>query len=179
MMVLPTARKRRMFIDGKILIDCCAAIAWRNDPQEIAVQLHSKTFIHSAEHYFYHKDSTIKVASHDDLKNYRLALVRGYVYRNEHSFTEAARVGNIDEMLTLVALKRAEIGIVNPYDFTRRLEKRPLPLRLGGQHEASPLSIRIHVSLAHLLPRINAVIDRYLSEGLVESTLPDINFPKS
>lgn len=168
MVVVPTARKRRMFADGKILIDCCTAIEWRKRPKEIAVQLHSKPFFHSAEHYFFKTGSNVEIASHQDLKQYRLAIVRGFTYRNEESFGAVLKTTNIDEMMILVALGRAHVGLINPYDFNRRLASNPRPLRLGGQHEASPLRIRVHNSRADLLPRINAVIETFLSDGTIE-----------
>lgn len=177
MMVVPSARKRRMFVEGKIVIDCCAAVAWRQKPEEIAVQLHSKTFIQSAEHYFYHADSDITVSDHKDLKNFRLSIVRSYVYRGDRYFKNVVPANDIAQMMTLVSLKRAELGIINPYDFQRRMEKHPMPLRLGGQHEASSLTIRVHKSRAELLPRINAVIDRYLAEGLIDDKLRQAGAP--
>lgn len=171
MLVLPTARKRRMFVDGKILIDCCAAVAWRTRPEEIAVQLHSKTFIHSAEHYFYHRNSAINVASHEDLQNYRLAVVRGYVYKGQENFTDTVMVKDIEEMMKVVAINRAQMGLINPYDFKKRMAANPLPLRLGGVHESSPLTIRVHKSKAEYLERINAVIDRFLADGTIDKAL--------
>jgi len=170
MLDLPTARKRRMFVEAELLIDCCAASAWRTRPSELAVQLHSKPFVQSAEHYFYHIDNAIDVSSTDELQKYRLAVVRGFVYKDDHLFRYVVGAATTAEMMKLVAIGRAEVGIINPYDFKRRLEKSKLPLRLGGVHEASPLVIRVHKKVGHYLPKINAVIDRYREEGRLDKT---------
>lgn len=177
MLVAPTARKRRMFVEGKILIDCCTTPSWRTHPEELATQLHSKTFIHSEEHYFFHQDSDIVIPSLDDLKDYRIAIVHSFVYANHDKFGQVVYATNIAEMMLLVALGRAQVGLINPYDFVRRLEQSPLPLRLGGLHELSPLSIRVHKSRADLLQKINAVIDDYLATGKVQKMLDKVGVP--
>jgi len=177
-LLVPTARKRRMFVEGKIVIDCCAAVAWRKRPEEIAVQLHSKVFLHSAEHYFFHRDSDADIKTIQDLKRHRLAIVRGFTYKHEQTFGETLKTTSIDEMMTVVALGRAQVGIINPYDFQRRLAKTPRPLRLGIQHEASPLTIRVHKKKANLLPRINAAIDRFLADGTIEKMQSRVHVPQ-
>jgi hypothetical protein len=169
--VLPTARKRRMFVDGKILIDCCAAIGWRTRPKEIATQLNSNTFIRSAEHYFYHVDKNREVSSLEDLKNFRFAKVRGYVYQFEQYFGDVIEASTVEETMKLVALKRADVSLSNVYDFKHRLAEIPMPLRLGGKYEDSLLVIRVHKKAAELLPRINAAISKLKAEGHIMRAL--------
>jgi len=167
MLVIPTNRKRRMFVAGEILIDCCTAKVWRTRPEEIASQLNSREFIKSAEHYVFHKNNDIEIHSVDQLKRHRIAIVRGFVYKQQDYFGEVLETTDLDEMLRVVAAGRAEVGIINPYDFRRRMKTSPLPLRLGSEHEASSLVIRVHKSRPELLQRINAVIDQYLAEGRI------------
>lgn len=174
MKVLPTNRKRRMFVEGEILIDCCTAKSWRNRPEEIAVQLNSREFIRSAEHYFFHRDRDAEIKSIEDLKRFSIAVVRGYVYRQEQFFGPRVAVADIAEMMRIVAAKRADIGIINPYDFRRRIKNTGLPLRMGGEHEASNLVIRVHKSRPDLLARINKVIDSYLAEDRIIKQLGPI-----
>jgi len=170
-LVVPMGRKRRMFVEGKILIDCCTVPEWRSRPEEIANQTHSVPFYNSAEQYVFHKDKPIQIVSRKDLKNYRLSIVRGYFYRNERYFGEVIGAENTEQMIRLVAHKRVEIGIINPFDFKRLQMEAPLPLRLDGVHEISPLSIRVHKNRPDLLERINGVIEQYLARGYVEEIL--------
>jgi ABC-type amino acid transport substrate-binding protein len=175
MIVAPPQRKRRMFVDGEILIDCCSAIRWRQDREEIAVQLNSRTFINSAEHYFYHLESNAVVKSREDLTKYRFAIVRGFSYRDDDTFGSVVGAQDIQEMMAVVARGRADVGMINPYDFRRRMQKQPLPLRLGNAHEQSPLVIRVHKSRPDLLERINKVIDEYLATDRVIQSIGPIN----
>lgn len=174
MLVVPTGRKRRMFADGKILIDCCTVPDWRNRPEEIAVQLHSKPFFQSMERYVFHKDNKFDIVSHEDLSRYRLSIVRGYFYKNDAYFGDFIMAENTSQMMKMVAHKRVEIGIINPHDFQQLLKKTPMPLWLGGVHETSPLSIRVHKSRPDLLARIDGVIERYLAKGYVKEILAHV-----
>jgi ABC-type amino acid transport substrate-binding protein len=175
--VAPHGRKRRMFIDGVIVIDCCAAPVWRQAPGEADVQLFSDAFYHSPEHYVFRKGLARVIETPEALKSMRVAIVRGFNYQFSSSFGDTIEVRDMEDVLDLLVAGRADVGMINQQDFHRRMRLKPRPLELGAEHFVADLRVRVHKDRADLLPRVNAAIARLQASGQIKKILEDSEGP--
>jgi ABC-type amino acid transport substrate-binding protein len=72
----PQQRKRMMFANAMIVLDCCSTPEWRILPEEQAVQLFSAPLYETRERYVFKKGNVQEIPTFDDLKKYRVAAVR-------------------------------------------------------------------------------------------------------
>ncbi|MBL4837108.1 MAG: transporter substrate-binding domain-containing protein [Kordiimonadaceae bacterium] len=166
-----TSPYRKMFIEGKITLECCMSELWRQRPEEIPLQLFSDAFYVSEERYIFRKGETIPITDTKQLYDMRFATVRGFSYAFE--LGNPINVDNIAQVLTAIATGQADIGLMNKSLFLNMMKQAPQNLELGGINAKIGLQIRIHKSRADLLPQINAAIARLQATGrlkmLVES----------
>ncbi|WP_262690794.1 type 2 periplasmic-binding domain-containing protein [Kordiimonas aestuarii] len=169
----PHGRKRRMFLDGVIAIDCCASPIWRQAPGEAEVQLFSDAFHHSPEHYVFRKGQVVDIAKPEVLRTLRVAKVRGFNYQDERFFGETIAVRDMEDVLDMLVAGRADVGMINRQDFYRRMRLKPRPLELGKAHFIADLRLRVHKDHAALLPKINAAITHLRQAGRIAEILKD------
>lgn len=175
--VAPHGRKRRMFVDGVIVIDCCASPVWRQAPGEAEVQLFSDAFYHSPEHYVFRKGHARVIETPEALKSMRVAIVRGFNYQFAPFFGDTIEVRDMEDVLDLLVAGRADVGMINQQDFHRRMRLKPRPLELGAEHFVADLRVRVHKDRADLLPRINTAIATLMESGRIRQILEDSEGP--
>lgn len=173
MVALPTMEKRRLFVAGKIHLDCCAAPIWRDVPEERSVQLFTDIIADSPEYYVFRAGQAVRITDAGVLGTLRFAVVRGFTYDGIDRFGSVLAVRDMDEMLEAVATGQADTGIININDFNRRMRAHAWPLELGDIHYIADLRARVHRDHAALVPRLNAAIARLKSSGRIRSILSD------
>lgn len=169
----PHGRKRRMFMDGVIVMDCCASPIWRRAAGEVDLQVFSDAFYQSPEHYVFREGQVLEINKPEDLRALRVAKVRGFNYQNEPYFGETISVRDMEDVLDLLVAGRADVGMINGQDFRRRMRLQPRPLELGQTYFTADLRVRIRNNHVDLLPRINAAIATLKANGKIEEILSD------
>ncbi len=168
---VPQGRRRRLFIDGFIVLDCCAIPAFRNRPEEQAVQLFSDSFAEVNEHYVFPRGKTVDITEPEQLRAYRFAGVRGFQYQSSEYFGSRIDGRSVDDVLTLIHMGRANLGTINARDFHKLMAENPRDVELGGIIFTSGLRVRLHKKRADLLPRINEAIARLKADDKINRTL--------
>ena len=167
----PHARKRRLFVKGLILVDCCVVPIWRARPEEKAVQLFSDVFYEAKEHYIFPRGFEKNISSPGDLRSMTVAVIRGYDYHLSAFFGKTLSVSDVAAQMDLLEAGRVHVAIISGIDFHRQMFLRPRELVLGGVNLTSGLRIRVHKSHAYLLPRINQAIANLQSYGKIEALI--------
>jgi len=167
----PQERKRRLFTEGVILLDCCAAPLWRTRPQEQATQLWSDTFYVTREQFVFVRGKERDVSTPAALGKLRVAVVRGFDYRDQDQFGLKVPGRNVEDVLTLLAAGRADVGIISNVDFNALMQRQPGPLVRGPVRVRAEQKIRVNKAAASLLPRINAAIHKLKAEGRITALL--------
>lgn len=171
----PRARKRRLFVQGRIKLDCCAAPIWRTRPEEIETQRWSETFYVTREQFLFRKDEAFPVASNEDLKKLRVATVRGFEYRDSSHFGVNVAGRDLPDTFRLLHARRADVGIISNVDFYALAHQFPGAYMLGPVRVRAPQKIRAHKDVAHLLPQINEAIRRLNDKGRIIAILEGSN----
>ena len=162
---VPPERKRRLFVEGAILLDCCAAPIWRVRPQEVAVQRWSETFYLTREQYVFLKGQVVDIADQEMLATMRVATVAGFEYQDRAYFGVEVPGRNLGDVLKLLFAGRADVGIISNVDFIALTKATPDRFELGGVRVRAQQKVRVHRMVDYLLPRINDAITRLNSDG--------------
>ncbi|MFC4349367.1 substrate-binding periplasmic protein [Kordiimonas lipolytica] len=155
---LPPKRKRRSFVDGYLVLDCCHPKIYRDTPEERATHLFSDPIYYARAHYVFRKGEVVPINKPADLEPYRVAGIRGFDYRWQDHFGVRLDGRDHRDVLNLVTKNRADIGIITGLQYRIEQATNPLPLELGGISAEGYLHASVHVSRPDLLPRINAAI---------------------
>jgi len=168
-------RRRRMFVDGQITLECCFAPEWRMRKDEQLTQLFSDPFHTSEIRYVFRTGQSIPVPSPTHLKDLRFAVVRDFSYMFEEYFGETIIANSPAEALRLVALGRAHLTEAAKVFFDFEMAKNPRPLELGDIADYKMLHVRVHVSRADLLPKLNAAIAAMKKTGRIRKLLGELS----
>ena len=164
-------RRRRMFIDGLITLDCCFSPTWRNRPEEQVVQLFTDSFYTAEIRFVFKKGNVIPISSPEQIKYLRFAAVRGFAYTLEDFFGETIIGKSPSDTLRLVELGRAQVTEAAKVLFDSEMAHTPRALELGDLANYTNLHARVHISRADLLPRLNAAIARMKASGRIKQIL--------
>ena len=170
---VPHGRRRRSFTDGIIMMDCCTAMEWRNAEAEKKVQLFSNVFHTTSENFIFRKGVALDVRSPLALKQLRFALVRDFTYVDAHLFGPTMLVGNINDVLTMIDLGRAQTGIISSHDFSLHQLSNPRNLVLGPRYSSAELRVRVHERGKNLLPYINRSIAELKAENAIDRLIEE------
>lgn len=164
-------RRRRMFVDGFLTLDCCVNPSWRNRPEEQVVQLFTDSFYVTEIRYVFKKGKVVPILSPEHIKDLRFAIVRGFTYTLEDYFGETVTARFPGDALRLVELGRAHLTEASRVQFEYDMAQTPRDLELGGLSSYVSLHARVHISRADLLPRLNAAIARLKKNGRIREIL--------
>jgi len=164
-------RRRRMFVDGEITLECCFAPEWRNRKDEQLTQLFSDALHISEVRYVFKKGETIPIPSPTHLKDLRFAVVRDFSYIFEPYFGETIVANSPADAMRLVEVGRAHLTEAAKVLFNFEMAKNPRNLELGDIVDYKPIRVRVHVSRADLLPRLNAAIASLKKSGRIRQLL--------
>jgi hypothetical protein len=173
---IPHRRRRRMFETGELLIDCCSAREWRQNPGEIAVQIFTEPVYLEISRYIFKSDGVLPIMSLADLRNLRIAAIEGFSYVNEQYFGEIIYVKDFDATFRLVESGRALATITSDSNFRQHMARHPRALAQGSIHSSLPISARVHKSRADIVPILNASITKLTKQGVLQKyieTLPE------
>jgi len=159
------ARRRRMFLEGFILVDCCMTPEWRDTEEDNAIQLFTDVFYQSQEVYIFGSGTAVPITKLTDLSALRVAVIRGFSYVNAEYFGSTILALNLSSQFTLVESGRADMAIVSKVDFLHYMARRPRALEIGGVQSVAGLRIRVHKSRADLIPRLNVAIANLKPSG--------------
>lgn len=168
---LPPKRKRRSFIEGYLLLDCCHPKIYRATQEEQATHLFSDPVYYAKAHYVFRKGEVVPIEKGEDLKPFRVAGIRGFDYMWQEYFGVRLDGRDHRDVLNLVVKDRADIGIITGLQFRIEQATDPLPLELGGVSAEGFLHASVHVSRPDLLPRINRAIAVMKADGRLNMLL--------
>lgn len=168
---LPPKRKRRSFVEGYLLMDCCHPKIYRDTPEEQKTHLFSEPIYYARAHFVFRETEVIPITEGADLQPFRVAGIRGFDYVWQDQF--GIRIDGRDhtDVLALVEKNRADIGIITALQFRIEMAKQPRPLVLGGVMAEGDLHASVHASRPDLLPRINAAIATLKADGTLDRLL--------
>ncbi len=168
---LPPKRKRRSFVEGYLVLDCCHPKIYRATPEEQATHLFSDPFYYAKAHYVFRKGEVMPIEKGEDLRPFRVAGIRGFDYRWQEYFGVRLDGRDHADVLNLVAKDRADVGIITGLQFRIEQATNPLPVELGGVSAEGYLHASVHASRPDLLPRINAAIAAMKEDGRLNMML--------
>ncbi|MCP4596891.1 ABC transporter substrate-binding protein [Neptuniibacter sp.] len=172
---IPPLRRRVGFENGEFELSCCANPAWRKRPLEQAVQIFSKPFYWSKDIFIFPSGAEFKIDKLSDLTDKRVATIRGFDYRGAQYFGERINFHNEKALMRALALKRADVGIINQEIFLSAPEK--IQLSMGPVHDEASLHIRIHRKRLDLVEPINHAIEKIIQSGqrdkIIQRYLPN------
>lgn len=168
---LPAKRKRRSFVEGYLLLDCCHPPMYRDTPEEKATHLFSDPIYFAQAHYVFRKGEVLPIERREDLRSLRVAGIRGFDYTWQDHFGDRIDGRDHADVLTLLEMHRADVGIITGLQFRFEMAKRDWPLELGGVTASGYLHASVHVTKPELLPRINEAIARLRADGRLDRLL--------
>lgn len=161
----PNSRRRLLFEEGEVIIDCCANPEWRQRPLEKKYQLFTLPIDESADHYIFNRAKQLDVNAYSDLKAHVVGVIRGFSYSGSELFGHTVEVKTEEQLLEMVNLKRVDLAIMNKHVAEYYIKKKQLNLAIGPLHEKKTLHIRLHKSNAELLPKLNKIIKELVDSG--------------
>ncbi len=166
-------RRRRMFVEGFLTLDCCFSPEWRNRLEEQKTQLFTDSIVTTEIRYIFKKGHVVAIQSPADLNALRIARVRGFNYTLEDYFTHSIPAQSIGDALRLVEVGRADLTQASRIQFEFEMARSNRDLEIGGVANYVNLHGRVHISRAELLPRLNAAIVRMKKDGRIQKILKD------
>ena len=157
--------RRDQFVNGDILLDCCAPPEWREKPEEQAVQLFSSPVTTLTEYLVVRDDRDITSIDTANLSSYRIAGIRGFTYARRKDLGEVVDYTYFGDAMRAVASGEADMTIMGSTEFARRQRAEKLPLKLGPEFSRVLLRVRVHKDRAELLDQINAAIAHLKETG--------------
>jgi len=164
-------RRRRMFVEGRLDIDCCFTKEWRNRPNEQGVLLFTDPLYTTTERYIFKKGAVVDISDPRRLLSMRVAGVRGYTYVHQDLFGYRLSVQDVDAMLLLIEKDRAQVGIMSERYFLTDMKRNPRDLEMGGINSRAVLRAAVHKRHAHLLPQINKALKRLTDNGRIAAII--------
>ncbi len=159
--------RRRRFVEGELLLDCCSVKAWRDREEEVAVQLWSRPIFYTVDHLVLQDGRTYDLPDPTQLQAFKVAVVRGFSYQGAEAFGPTVVTATIEQALDVVASGRADLTIVNSQEFQRLQKINRRPLILGAEHNELILRARVHKSRPDLLVQINEAIKQLQASGRI------------
>jgi hypothetical protein len=169
----PISRKRRMFVEGRILLDCCSAKKWRDQPDEQRVQVWTRPLYANRDVYVFRAGEVQPVRTPFDLMTKKVAIVHGFSYEGLELFGQAVPGRNTADVLHLLAARRADVGIMSDGDFLALTEDRPDEFEMGNVRTVAEQRARAHTSVAHLIPQIENAVERLRQRNEMQALLSD------
>ncbi|MCJ9428042.1 substrate-binding periplasmic protein [Kordiimonas marina] len=163
------AERRRLFVAGRLVADCCTIPEWRQRPEEQATQLYTNPFFYAVDHIVFKAGDPSPPTSGPDLRTRRVATVTGFDYVGGDNFGTRVETESMNAALAAVAEGRADAVIVNVQEFMRLQRMEHRPLTLGREYHRVNLRARVHKDYPQLVPRLNAAIVRLRRAGKVEA----------
>lgn len=170
---LPVKRAKLLFKAGDIQIECCINMAWRDDPEEQAVNLWSDTVMFAEEMLIFPKGKPFPYSDIEDLKGKQLATILGYGYIGDEYFVRNDTVKNTS-LIQMVAAGRVDGGFMDTLEYAyvvkhiatmRNVEEF---IESGPIINRSELKIRVHRSRAELIPMINQALAEMHADGVID-----------
>ncbi len=168
---LPPKRKRRSFIEGYLLLDCCHPPMYRDTPDEKATHLFTDPIYFAQAYYVFRKGEVVPIKDGSDLTSLRVAGIRGFDYMWQDQFGDRIDGRDHTDILTLLEMHRADVGIITGLQFRFEMAKRQWPVELGNVMASGYLHASVHVTRPDLLPKINAAIARMKADGRLDKLL--------
>jgi len=159
--------RRRLFVEGELLLDCCSIVEWRDRKEEVAVQLWSRPVFYTVDHLVLQDGRTYDLPEPTQLQAFKVAVVRGFSYQDADQFGPKVVTATIEQALDAVASGKADLTIVNSQEFRRMQKIKRRPLVLGAKHNELILRARVHKSRPDLLVQINEAIKRLQASGRI------------
>jgi len=171
---LPVARAIRKFDAGDIDIEPGVNEAWRQHTKVLGN--YSIAYAQSEDVVVFNKKPAFPVTSPIDLYGKKVGIVRGFTYpKFDPAFSEEKiiKIDNLSEkyllkQLLLGRLDQIFIGYRTVLYYMKRYPEYQ-HLIIGDFISKVDVKIRIHPNKAHLLPDINAGLQKMITNGDIES----------
>lgn len=159
---------RKLFREGKIVLSCCASLAWRQHPEELQVQVFSEPFFYITNHLILRKGRRYIIPDPLDVRDFKVVIVEGYSFEENIQFGEVLRAPNLTQALQMVANGKADMTIANSQEYFGHQRTRALPIIMGPELNRHVLHARVHKSRPDILARVNSALARLHKSGQLD-----------
>lgn len=159
---------RKLFRKGKIVLSCCASLAWRQHPEELQVQVFSEPFFYIINHLILRKGRRYIIPDPSDVRDFKVVIVEGYSFEDNIQFGEVLRAPTLTQALQMVASGKADMTIANNQEFFGHQRIQALPIIMGPEQNRHVLHARVHKSRPDILARINSALARLHKSGQLD-----------
>ena len=163
----PNDQARSAFVEGKVGLDCCSIPEWRTREDEQKIQFYTDPIFSQNHHMIVRDGHRYDAPILGDLSEYRVAVVKGFSYKNEDLFGETVVAKTIKDAFDLVAKGKADLTFALRLEFIRSQRRSPRPLGLGPIWSRTLLRARVHRDWVRFLPQVNAAIQRLQNSGRI------------
>ncbi|WP_419901335.1 substrate-binding periplasmic protein [Kiloniella sp.] len=167
--VVGASERRKGFVKGQYVIECCIIEGWRTRPEEIAIQLFSDPVLQIQDIFIFPPHQAFPISSMESLKDKEVGTIRGYSYKGEENFGSRVDHESVLPLLQGISSGRVDVGIFQRRAAAFHSRQSKLNLTFGPLHHEVQASIRLHKNKAEYLPEINAAIRDMYSDGTFKS----------
>lgn len=168
---LDVAEGRRSFLTGNVTVDCCLAKIWFPGPENDAVQVFSAPIYRLMEIWFFPPKKSFPIQSTKDLKDKRVAAIRGFTYPGQDDFGTRIDGGDVESVLKLILDGKADVAVLERHAAKYVIDRKNLKVEFGPPYYDVQAGLRLHRSLAAWLPKVNKAIAEMKDEGIVEAII--------
>ncbi len=163
-----SAKRRKLFVEDKLDMDCCSIVEWRTRPLEMEKQIYTIPFFVSTQIIIQHKDAQIKYDKPSDLRQYRVAILNDHTQIHQEYFGSTISAANFEGLFKLIADGQADISMINEQEFLFQKAKYDWPVVRGKVYHQLLMRARLHKRNKHLLPMINRSIAKLKKNGTID-----------
>ena len=167
--VVGATERRKGFVQGKYVIECCIIEVWRTRPEEIAVQLFSDPVLRIQDIFIFPPQKAFPIPNMNALKDKEVGTIHGYSYQGEENFGSRIDHESALPLLDSISQGRVDVGIFQRRAAAFHSRQRNLNLTFGPLHHEVQASIRLHKSKAQFLRAINEAIKAMEKDGTFKS----------
>ncbi|MCW9035830.1 MAG: transporter substrate-binding domain-containing protein [Alphaproteobacteria bacterium] len=162
---------RKAFLEGKISVDCCLNKVWFPTKKDKAAQLFSKPIYRLIEIWVFPRDKVFPVTTTKDLKNKRVAGIKGFAYPGEEDF--GTRINGVDvaSVLKILTTGEADIAVLERHAVVSAINKQKANVVFGPPFYTVNVSLRLHKSQEKYLNKVNQTIDNLKASGTIDKII--------
>jgi len=168
---LSVAQGRKGFQEGKITIDCCLNQIWFPGPSNEQAQLFSKSIYRLIEIWFFPRGKSFPIGSTKDLKDKRVAGIKGFSYPGENDFGSRIDGKDVASVLQLLVDGKADVAVLERHAAKTVLNHQSFDVEFGPLYYDVNVGLRLHRSLENWLPKVNKAIRELKADGAVETII--------
>jgi len=168
---LGVSEGRRDFLTGDVTVDCCLAKIWFPGPENDAAQVFSDPLYRMMEIWFFPPNMSFPIKTTKDLKDKRVAAIRGFTYPGQDDFGARIDGGDVESVFKLLLDGKADVAVLERHAAKYVIDRGNLKVEFGPPYYDVQVGLRLHRSLAAWLPKVNKAIAELKAEGGIEAII--------